>query len=105
MVKRRNSSREQNGFFGVSMFKKQPNIIGIRYNRTMVPICDFCHAKEGEKHKVGHSPVVITTIDVLGTNKNACLSCARICEEILLQKNTQMDECTQQKLWEIAKRF
>lgn len=87
------------------MLKKRLYNYSIKHNRTTVPICGFCHAEEGEKRKIGQPPVILTTIDVLGTTKKACLSCARRCEEILLQQNTQLDERTKQKLWKIAKQF
>lgn len=87
------------------MSNKRLNDYSIKYYKTTVPICDFCNVEEGKKRKLGQSPVVLTSINVLGTNKKACLSCAHRCEEILLRKKTLLDERTKQKLWEIVKQF
>lgn len=39
--------------------------------------CDFCHAKEGELRPVGQFKVKLRTVDVFGTKRTACQSCAR----------------------------
>tara|TARA_R110000868_G_scaffold383578_4_gene650613 strand:- start:25956 stop:26219 length:264 start_codon:yes stop_codon:yes gene_type:complete len=87
------------------MSNKRLNQYGIKINKTEVPICDFCHVEEGKKHKFSQPPITLTRIDVLGTKKNACQSCAQRYKEILIEKKTLMDVYTKFKLGEITKRF
>lgn len=51
--------------------------------------CDFCHAEEGKPRIVGQFIVSLRTVDVFGSKKLACQSCARKNEEI--QQSRKMD--------------
>lgn len=38
--------------------------------------CDFCHAEEGKLRPIGRFKLKLKTVDVFGTKKQACQSCA-----------------------------